>query len=80
MATLMQISGDQECYSGKQALNPKNGEYIFLSCAVRAGADPSELGLITGHAYSVLKMTLAKDGKQFVQVLSFRTSKERFCM
>ena len=41
---------------------------MFLSCAVRDGEDPSHLGLITGHAYSILKVQLSKDGKQFVQV------------
>ena len=39
-----------------------------MSCAVRAEADPSHLGLITGHAYSILKMVVTKCGKQFVQV------------
>ena len=35
---------------------------------VRAEEDPSELGLITGHAYSILKMTMTQDGKKFVQI------------
>jgi hypothetical protein len=40
-----------------QALNPDDGKtFSFLSCAVRRNEDPSSLGLITGHAYSILKM------------------------
>ena len=39
-----------------------------MSCCVRAEADPSHVGLLTGHAYSILKMIVTKDGKQFVQV------------
>ena len=53
----------------KNVLEPPNGEtFAFLSCAVRPDEDPSDLGLITGHAYSILKMVLTKDGKRFVQI------------
>ncbi len=40
-----------------QALSPSDGKtFTFLSCAVRHDEDPSSLGLITGHAYSILKL------------------------
>jgi len=42
---------------------------VYISyIQVRAEEDPSELGLITGHAYSILKMTMTQDGKKFVQI------------
>jgi len=53
------------CY---KALNPEDGNaFAFLSCAVRSEEDASHVGLITGHAYSVLKLHQAQ-GKRFVQV------------
>jgi len=52
-----------------ESLNPTDGNsFTFLSCAVRGDEDPSDLGLITGHAYSILKMVLTPDGKRFVQI------------
>jgi hypothetical protein len=49
----------------------ENGDnFAFLSCAVRDDEDPSHLGLITGHAYSILKLVQSKDGQKFVQVLN----------
>ena len=48
--------------------------FAFLSCAVRDDGDPSHLGLITGHAYSILRLVKAKDGHKFVQVLNYQKS------
>mmetsp|Transcript_27927 Transcript_27927/g.44895 ORF Transcript_27927/g.44895 Transcript_27927/m.44895 type:complete len:816 (+) Transcript_27927:47-2494(+) len=60
---------DEAWRSCVKSLNPADGNsFAFLSCAVRAEEDPSELGLITGHAYSILKMTMTQDGKKFVQI------------
>jgi hypothetical protein len=51
----------------------ENGDnFAFLSCAVRDDEDPSHLGLITGHAYSILKLVKSQDGQKFVQVLYHR--------
>jgi hypothetical protein len=53
----------------KSILNPPTGKsFAFLSCAVRPDEDPSNLGLITGHAYSILKMVQTKCGKRLVQI------------
>ena len=53
----------------------ENGDnFAFLSCAVRDDEDPSHLGLITGHAYSILRLVKAKDGHKFVQVLNYQKS------
>jgi len=52
-----------------RALHPGEGKATaFCSCAVRDGEDPSEQGLITGHAYSILKLVQSSDGKKLVQV------------
>jgi hypothetical protein len=52
-----------------RALHPGEGKATaFLSCAVRDGEEPSEHGLITGHAYSILKLVQSSDGKKLVQV------------
>ena len=51
-------------------LSPDDGQtFCFLSCAVRNDehADPSAVGLITGHAYSILKMQDV-NGTKLVQV------------
>jgi len=60
---------DEAWRTCREILNPADGQsFAFLSCAVRADEDPSELGLITGHAYSMLKMILTTDGKKMVQI------------
>ncbi len=41
---------------------------------MRGDEDPSHLGLITGHAYSILRLVKAKDGHKFVQVLNCQKS------
>ena len=41
---------------------------------MRVDEDPSHLGLITGHAYSILRLVKAKDGHKFVQVLNCQKS------
>jgi hypothetical protein len=46
----------------------KKNAAAFCSCAVREGEDPSKQGLIAGHAYSILKLVQASDGKQLVKV------------
>jgi len=48
--------------------------FAFLSCAVRGDEDPSHLGLITGHAYSILRLVKAENGHKFVQVLNYQKS------
>ena len=72
----LQVSSDnalawRECvkvlHPGDGGKKKKNAA-AFCSCAVREGEDPSKQGLIAGHAYSILKLVQASDGKQLVKV------------
>ena len=52
-----------------KALHPAEGTATaFCSCAVRDGEEPSKQGLITGHAYSILKVVQSSDDTKLVQV------------
>ena len=70
---LGRADGDEDEWERLHSVaNPPDGvSYVFLSCAVRGGEAAQEaasVGLVTGHAYSILKMHQAASGSKFVRV------------